>query len=44
MKSLHKGGAPFLSPKTIEYYLGNIYRKPASGLHTELVAAMTRLP
>src|SRR5450755_84192 len=35
--------ALFLSPKTIEYHLRNIYRKLAIGSRSELTAAMTRL-
>jgi DNA-binding CsgD family transcriptional regulator len=36
--------ALFLSPKTIEYHLRNIYRKLAIGSRSELKAAMARLP
>jgi DNA-binding CsgD family transcriptional regulator len=35
--------ALFLSPKTIEYHLRNIYRKLAIGSRAELIAAMTNL-
>jgi DNA-binding CsgD family transcriptional regulator len=35
--------ALFLSPKTIEYHLRNVYRKLAIGSRSELTAAMTRL-
>ena len=35
--------ALFLSPKTIEYHLRNIYRKLEIGSRSELTAAMTRL-
>ena len=36
--------ALFLSPKTIEYHLRNIYRKLAIGSRSELKAAMARRP
>ena len=35
--------ALFLSPKTIEYHLRNVYRKLAIGSRSELKSAMTRL-
>ena len=35
--------ALFLSPKTIEYHLRNIYRKLEIGSRSELTTAMTRL-
>ena len=35
--------ALFLSPKTIEYHLRNVYRKLAIGSRSELTAAMARL-
>jgi len=31
MKSLHKRGALFRRPKTIEYHLRNTHRKPQPG-------------
>ncbi len=43
MTTREAAAALFLSPKTIEYHLRNIYRKLAVASRTELAAAMQGL-